>query len=89
MCLSINQEMNLSDSSRVSDTEIWMTYRFSVITMPLDFQNNVIYTGPVYKQEEDSMGSPSGDMLCVHLAGAAVHFHISNFSAQTATSPSV
>lgn len=29
------------------------------------------------------MGSPSGDMLCAHLAGAAVHFHISNFSAQT------
>lgn len=27
------------------DTEIWMTYLFSVITMPLGFQNNVIYTG--------------------------------------------
>lgn len=30
------------------------------------------------------MGSPSGDMLCAHLAEAAAHFHISNFSAQTA-----
>lgn len=28
------------------------------------------------------MGSPSGDMLRAHLAAAAVHFHISNFSAQ-------
>lgn len=37
--------MDLSDSSRVADTEIWMTYLFSVITMPLGFQNNVIYTG--------------------------------------------
>lgn len=32
------------------------------------------------------MGSPSGDMLCAHLAEAAVHFHISNFSTQTAPS---
>lgn len=28
------------------------------------------------------MGSPSGDVLRAHLAAAAVHFHISNFSAQ-------
>lgn len=39
--------------------------------------------GPVYKQEEDSMGSPSGDMLCAHLAEAAAHFHISNSTAST------
>lgn len=32
------------------------------------------------------MGSPSGDMLCAHLAQAAVLFHVSNFSAQTAPS---
>lgn len=37
--------MDLSDSSWVADTEKWMTYLFSVITIPLGFQNNVIYTG--------------------------------------------
>lgn len=44
-CLRINQKIVLSDSSRVADIEIWMTHIFSVITMPLGFHNNVIYTG--------------------------------------------
>lgn len=44
-CLRITQKMDLSDSSQVADTEMWMTYLFSVITMPPGFQSNVIYTG--------------------------------------------
>lgn len=37
--------MDLSDSSWVTDTEIRMIYLFSVITVPLGFQNDIIYTG--------------------------------------------
>lgn len=37
--------MDLSDSSWVTDTEIRMIYLFSVITMPLSFQSDIIYTG--------------------------------------------
>lgn len=44
-CLHINQKMDLSDSSRVADTEIWMIYLSSVITVPLGIQSDVIYTG--------------------------------------------
>lgn len=43
--LHINQKMDLSDSSWVTDTEIRMIYLFSVITVPLGFQNDIIYTG--------------------------------------------
>lgn len=43
--LHINQKLDLSDSSWVTDTEIRMIYLFSVITVPLGFQNDIIYTG--------------------------------------------
>lgn len=61
-----------------------MTYLFSVITMPFGFQNNVIYTGTGLQAGGGLDGFAIWRRAVLHLAGAALHFHISTLSAQTA-----